>query len=143
MAKHENTKQEENKIKDKKKKISKKKYEEMSEDEKISFHTKRLNRQFSKLDTKTKNIVKSLIGNVAFMTVTLEELQQAIKENGITIEYKNGANQWGTKKSPEAEMYNTMIKNLATITKQLSDLVPKDVGTNNDDGFDDFVKDKP
>lgn len=125
-----------------KKKIIKK-YEEMNRDERIVYHTKRLNRQFSKLDSKTKNIVKSLIENAAFMTVTLEILQDEINENGIMIEYKNGENQYGRKKSPAAEMYNTMIKNLATITKQLSELVPKNIGTTNDDGFDDFVKNRP
>ena len=132
----------ENKPKQANKRI-KKKYKEMNRDEKIIYHTKRLNRQFSKLDTKTKNIVKSLIDNAAFMTVTLEILQNEINENGIMIEYKNGENQYGKKKSPAAEMYNTMIKNLATITKQLSELVPKDIGATNDDGFDDFVKNRP
>lgn len=131
-----------NKLKQANKGIQKK-YNEMGRDEKIVYHTKRLNRQFSKLDSKTKNIVKSLIENAAFMTVTLEILQKEINENGIMIEYKNGENQYGKKKSPAAEMYNTMIKNLATITKQLTELVPKNIGTANDDGFDDFVKNRP
>lgn len=143
MKEQENTKEVEKETKVNIEQIKKKKYEEMSTDEKISFHTKRLNRQFSKLDKKTRNIVKSLIENAAFMTVTLEDLQESIKKNGITIEYQNGANQWGTKKSPEAEMYNTMIKNLSTITKQLSDLVPKNIGTDLNDDFDDFISKRP
>ena len=74
----------------------------MSHDERIEFQRKKLNRQFSSLDKKTKNIVTPLIQNAAFMIVTLEELQIKISQEGITIKYQNGANQWGKKKSPEA-----------------------------------------
>lgn len=119
--------------------LSKSNYDEGTKEEKILYHKKRLNRQFARLDKKTKNIVSALIDNAAFMTVTLEELQAKITREGITTTYQNGENQWGTKKSPEAEMYNTMIKNLSTITKQLSELVPRDLGESNDDGFDDFI----
>ena len=71
-----------------------KKYDCMTLDEKIEFQRKKLKRQFSQLDSKTKNIVSPLIDNAAFMTVTLEGLQKSITEEGIVIEYQNGANQW-------------------------------------------------
>ncbi|RHB06510.1 hypothetical protein DW906_03065 [Coprobacillus sp. AM42-12AC] len=112
----------------------------MSHDERIEFQRKKLNRQFSSLDKKTKNIVTPLIQNAAFMIVTLEELQIKISQEGITIKYQNGANQWGKKKSPEAEMYNTMVKNLTSIIKQLTELVPKDIGVPKNDDFDDFLQ---
>jgi len=52
--------------------------------------------------------------------------------------YQNGENQWGTKKSPEIEIYNAMIKNHAAIIKQLQDMLPKsDIAEN--DGFGAFV----
>ena len=38
--------------------------------------------------------------------------------------YKNGENQYGTKKSPEAETYIALSKNYAAVIKQLTDLVP-------------------
>lgn len=126
--------------KDISRKTKQKKYDSMTLDEKIEFQRKKLKRQFSQLDSKTKNIVSPLIDNAAFMTVTLENLQKIISEEGIMIEYQNGANQWGKKKSPEAEVYNTMLKNLSTITKQLTELVPRDIVAK-DDGFDAFLKD--
>jgi hypothetical protein len=90
--------------------------------------------------------VDSLIRNAAFMTVTLQDLQAEINENGVMSEYKNGEHQWGTKKSPQVEIYNTMIKNHASITKQLTDLLPKNKvvngGENDADGFEDFVQKK-
>ena len=80
--------------KDVSRKTKQKKYDSMTEDEKIEFQKKKLKRQFSQLDSKTKNIVSPLIDNAAFMTVTLEELQKTINEEGIMIKYQNGANQW-------------------------------------------------
>ncbi len=126
--------------KTKEKRTSNSKYEKLSHDERIEFQRKKLNRQFSSLDKKTKNIVTPLIQNAAFMIVTLEELQIKISQEGITIKYQNGANQWGKKKSPEAEMYNTMVKNLTSIIKQLTELVPKDIGVPKNDDFDDFLQ---
>ena len=38
--------------------------------------------------------------------------------------YQNGANQWGKKKSAEADVYNTMIKNYTAIIKTLTDMAP-------------------
>jgi IS30 family transposase len=35
-----------------------------------------------------------------------------------------GQNQWGTKKSPEAETYIALSKNYAAVIKQLTELVP-------------------
>lgn len=112
---------------------------ESSKQEKIKKEIARLRRQFSELDTKTKNIAVSLISNAAFMSVTLQELQDTINENGAVSEYQNGENQWGTKKSPEVEIYNTMIKNHSVIMKQLTDLRPKALPKKDDDGFDEFV----
>ncbi|MGM7635644.1 hypothetical protein [Bacillus sp. Hm123] len=102
-----------------------------------------LRRQFTKLDTKMKKTAASLIENAAFMIVTLEDLQKEINRNGAVSIYQNGENQWGTKKSPEVEIYNTMIKNHMAIMKQLTDLLPKQtLNTKDDDGFDAFVNDR-
>lgn len=44
--------------------------------------------------------------------------------NGYTEPYQNGANQSGQKKRPEVDVYNTMIKNYASVIKQLTELLP-------------------
>lgn len=75
----------------------------------------------------TMDKVSSLIKNAAFMTITLEDLQETINIDGAVTEYKNGENQFGTKKSPEIEIYNTMIKNHMGIMKQLTDLMPEPI----------------
>ncbi|WHH60411.1 hypothetical protein [Petroclostridium sp. X23] len=93
----------------------------------ISAEIKRLNSIFENIDESKLKIAKSLIENAAFMTVTLEDLQETINKDGVVSEYQNGENQWGTKKSPEVEIYNTMIKNHSSIIKQLTELAPEDM----------------
>jgi hypothetical protein len=111
----------------------------------ISEEIKRLNKLFAGVDLKTRKAVHSLIENAAFMSVSLEDLQEDINANGYTEEYQNGANQSGVKKSSAVEVYNVMIKNHMGVMKQLTDLLPKPEGgkgKGEGDGFDDFMKKK-
>ena len=94
-------------------------YEKSSpEASRIAEKNRRIKTEIAKLKSIFKAIekdkiklVEKLINNAAFMAVTLELLQEDININGCISDYQNGANQWGTKKSPEIEIYNTMIKN--------------------------------
>ncbi|WP_202866404.1 hypothetical protein [Cohnella sp. AR92] len=106
----------------------------------INAEKAKIKRQFAKLETRSKKIAESLIDNAAFMVVTLQDLQETINKEGAVSTYQNGENQWGTKKSPEVEIYNAMIKNHMAIMKQLTDLLPieKKAGPE-EDGFDEFV----
>ena len=115
---------------------------DITKEERISAEIKRLNGIFSKMSKTTKKVVKSLIENAAFMTITLEDLQESINANGVICEYQNGANQYGTKKSPEVEVHLSMTKNHTQIMKQLADLIPKEQPKQEDDGFDDFLNAK-
>lgn len=110
-----------------------------TKDARIKKEITKLNKQFAGLDKKTLDTVQSLVRNAAFMAVTLDDLQETLNREGLVSEYQNGENQWGTKKSPEAELYNTMIKNHMSIIKQLTELLPKQERKEDDDGFDDFV----
>ena len=108
-------------------------------EKRIKKEIRRIKSFLTDLDEDTINSAKSLIENAAFMTITLEDLQGLINKNGPISEYQNGANQWGTKKSPEIEIYNTMVKNHMAIMRQLVDLLPKDSNTIEDDGFEKFL----
>jgi regulator of replication initiation timing len=116
--------------------------EDMNKLQRIEEEIKKLSRQYTKLDRRTKKTLTSLIENAAFMIVTLEDLQETINENGVISEYQNGENQWGTKKSPEVEIYNTMIKNHMTIMKQLTDLLPPEEVKPKEDEFESFMSDR-
>ncbi len=112
---------------------------DLTKEQKIKAEMRRLNSLFKNMPKDTKKVVKSLIENAAFMSVTLSELQEHINLNGVTDKYQNGANQWGTKKSPEVEIHISMTKNHTAVMKQLADLLPKHAPQPKNDGFDEFV----
>lgn len=99
----------------------------------------RLKKLFSKIEKEKRDSVSSLIENIAFMTVSLEELRDIINAKGYTEEYQNGANQKGVKKCSEVEIYNVMIKNYISAFKQLNDLLPREEKVEVDDGFEAFI----
>ncbi len=121
---------------------NKKTKDDLTKDERIKKEIRRLKNIYSKMDPDVKKVTQSLIENAAFMAVTLDDLQEIINKDGVISEYQNGANQWGTKKSPEVEVYNTMVKNHMAIIKQLTDLLPKEVKAVEEDAFDEFINNR-
>lgn len=112
---------------------------ELTKEKRILKEKNKLKRIFSQIPDDRKKMVENLLENAAFMAITLSDLQISINENGPTSEYKNGANQFGIKKSPELEAYNIMIKNYATVMRQLMDLLP--AGASKDEaGVLEFIK---
>lgn len=117
-------------------------YRKIEKDKMIKQEIIRLKKIFNDLEKDKLDTVISLIKNAAFMTITLIDLQETINNDGSVSTYQNGENQWGTKKSPEVDIYNTMIKNHMQIMKQLTDLLPKQQAKLIDDGFDNFVSER-
>ena len=68
-----------------------------------------------------------LLQNAAFMCVTLQDLQEAINENGVTDNYQNGANQSGTKASADLQAYNSLAKVYNALMDKLSAKLPKEI----------------
>ena len=86
---------------------------------------KKLNKIFKNISKDKKDLVQKLIKSAAFMTVELTKLENYISIHGVSETYQNGENQYGTKTSTEASVYNTMIKNYTSIIKQLCELLPE------------------
>ncbi len=95
-----------------------------TKEERIEKEKRRLKGIFKDLEEGKKKLVTPLIEKAGFMSVELDELQATIEQDGWTSEYKNGENQYGTKRSPEADTYIALSKNYAAIIKQLVELVP-------------------
>ena len=93
-------------------------------EKKIRKETKRLKDIFAGLEPNKLKAVDALIARAAFITVSLQELEQELNEKGWTETYTNGRNQEGVKKAAAAEAHISLTKNLTTIMKQLLDLVP-------------------
>jgi len=71
-----------------------------------------------------REIADKLIDKAEFMEEELQKLQNILREKGWTEEYQNGATQYGIKKSSEADVYNTLIKNYNATLKLIADLIP-------------------
>lgn len=107
-----------------------------SKDERIKKERDKLTKQFSAIDERRKKIVEKTIDNCAYMSVILEDLKSQMDAKGdeaYVSTYQNGENQWGTKKSPEIEIYNQVFSNYLKGVKQLTDLLPEEMRINSED----------
>ena len=112
----------------------------MEKDKRIKAEMRKLKKIFKNIPEDKSRVVEKLIDNAAFMSATLEDLQDAMNENGCVSTYQNGENQWGIKKSPEADLYNTMIKNYSSVIRQLTDLLPPGEAKSTEDEFVKFIQ---
>lgn len=101
----------------------------------------RLRRLFKDIDENKKKLVNTTIEDIAFMTITMQELRENIVRTGTTVKYQNGANQFGTKQSPDAQLYLQMSQKQTQAMKILLDCMPKTDKkvTVPEDDFVDFV----
>lgn len=106
----------------------------------INREKNRLRKLFKEIDENKKKLVFATIDDVAFMTITMQELRENIIRQGTTVEYKNGENQYGTKQSPDAQLYIQFSQKLNAAMKILVECLPKtEKPVKKDDGFLDFV----
>lgn len=84
----------------------------------------RLAEIFKDLEPNKLSTCSALIDRAAFITVSLEDLEEQLNATGWVETYQNGENQYGMKKSAAADVHISLTKNLNAIVKQLLDLVP-------------------
>lgn len=65
-----------------------------------------------------------IIQRVAFMQITLEDLEQNINEKGTTEEFSQTEGISYDRERPASAIYNKLIKNYTSACKQLFDLLP-------------------
>jgi hypothetical protein len=113
-----------------------------SEKEKVLMkkkEDKRLKKIFKDYPTEVNELAKPLIDRCSFLFVELKEAEAQIQKFGSVEVYKNGANQWGKKKSASVEVHNIMMKNYTIVIKQLIDLLPKESRNEALDEFNEFL----
>lgn len=98
--------------------------QDLTKEERVTRERRRLKRLLRGLEPERKAVAERLADNIAFMVVLLEDLRHDVLEKGPTSVYQNGANQWGTKKSPEAELYIQLLQRFIPAVKQFMDLLP-------------------
>lgn len=114
--------------------------EYLAKTKRIEKEVRRLKRLFNDIDENKKKLVFTTIDDIAFMTITMQDLRETIIRKGTTCVYKNGENQYGTKQSPDAQLYLQLSQKQTQAMKILLDCLPKaQREVVKDDGFDDFV----
>ena len=93
------------------------------------------------IDVSKNSAIQSLISRASFMKVSLEDLENDLKENGWTELFQQGKDQKPYERQrPSANTYNSLNVNYQKIIKQLTDLLPKSKPTENQaDTFEEFV----
>ena len=90
----------------------------------IQRERERIAEIFKDLEPNKLRTCQALIDRAAFITISLEDLEQQLNKTGWVETYQNGENQSGMKKAAAADVHISLTKNLNTIIKQLLDLVP-------------------
>lgn len=117
--------------------------EYLEKKKRIDKEVRRLKRLFSKIDENKKKLVFATIEDVAFLTITMQDLRESIIRGGTTVKYKNGENQYGTKQSPDAQLYLQMSQKQTQAMKILVECLPKtEKPIQENDGFDDFLRER-
>ncbi len=81
---------------------------------------------FVNIEEDKKPFVERLYKQAAFMSATLDELQEIINTEGAVITSVNGNGFETTSEHPAQKSYNTMIKNYNATIKSLIELLPED-----------------
>lgn len=97
---------------------------EKTKEQRIKTEFNRLKAIYSDLPDNKKAIVFPLLQNLAFMKITLDDLQQSINENGCSEDYKNGENQYGRKAASDLQAYNSLIRGYNAVSDRLEKLLP-------------------
>lgn len=90
----------------------------------IKKEKKRLFNIFAGLEPNKLDTCQALIDRAAFITISLQDLEEQLNETGWVETYQNGENQSGLKKAAAADVHISLTKNLNAIVKQLLELVP-------------------
>lgn len=97
---------------------------EISKEVRVKKEFLRLRKVYKGLPASKQLIVMPLLENLAFMKVTLDDLQKNINAAGCSEEWKNGENQFGKKASADLQAYNSLIKNYNTVSDRLDKMLP-------------------
>ena len=97
----------------------------MTTQEQIQKEIENMAEVFADIPSGQAAIAMRLIHRAAFMTVTLQRLEDSLNSSELVEVYQHGEAQTGVKQAAELQGYNALVKNYATVMRQLSGMVPK------------------
>ena len=116
----------------------------MTDSEQIERRIKQELQKLRKLITKVpddkKRMAQNVAQRIAFMQITLEDLERDMLENGYTELFSQQKDIQYDRERPAVRIYNSTIKNYAAACKQLVDLIPASTGVEEKDELMAVVK---
>jgi hypothetical protein len=103
----------------------------------------KIKRQFNKILKQVpedkKPIATSLVKELAFMALTLDDLKLQVQEGGTVEMFKQGSQEF-LRESPALKAYNTTVQRYSLLYKQLTELLPKAAQDTQEDALYEFIK---
>ncbi len=103
----------------------------------------KIKRQFNKILKQVpedeKPIAASLIKELTFMALTLDDLKLQVKDTGTVELFKQGKQEF-LRESPALKAYNTTVQRYSLLYKQLTDLLPKAAQETQENALYEFIK---
>ena len=112
----------------------------MEKDERIQLEIKRLDKICKDLVISEKGTIAKLIDNIAFMSVTLEDLMEQINKESLIVKVENGSQVY-LKENPAITAYNKLFSNFNKGIQQLISLLPVNPAkTKDEDSQDELME---
>lgn len=103
----------------------------------------KLNREFNKIlkqiPEDKKPIGASLIKELTFIIMTMDDLKDHIERDGTVSLFKQGKQEF-MRESPALKAYNTTVQRYSLLYKQLDGLLPKESQNANNSPLHEFIK---
>lgn len=109
-------------------------------DARIKKELSRLRKLLVKIPEDKKQLAANVAKRIAFMQITLEDLERDMLENGYTELFSQQKDIQYDRERPAVRIYNATIKNYAAACKQLVDLIPESTGEQEKDELMTVVK---
>jgi hypothetical protein len=113
---------------------------ELTKDDRIRKEILRIKKLLRELPEDKLKVADGIIKRLAFMQITLEDLEEDIKEHGIVENFCQTKGIEYDRERPTVRVYNNLIKNYSSAFKQIADLLPQQEGAKKKDQLMEFLK---
>ena len=112
-------------------------------EKRIKGEMTKLNRLLKEMPKDRARAAEGLARRIAFMTITLEDLESDINEFGTIEPFSQTENIVYDRERPAARIYNSVVRNYASACKQFLDFLPDNDKTKQaEDELMEFIKRK-
>ena len=112
---------------------------DIDKDKELSKVKRQFNKILKQVPEDKKPIAASLVKELTFMALTLDDLKVQVKEGGTVELFKQGSQEF-LRESPALKAYNTTVQRYSLLYKQLTDLLPKTAQDTQENALYEFIK---